>query len=148
MRSTQSKSTRNRKAFCNELHAKYDQLAKKASTKHLELLGFKVSEPENKYIQDLIAERDDQSFMVETEVKLIWKGDVFPYYTIQLPQRKEKFFLRKTLFYIWNEPLTHAATFWSHKIKHLKPVEVHNKYIHKGEFFYQIPLELVKFIKL
>lgn len=141
-------SEENRKPFCNELYTKYDQLAKEASTKHLKPLGFKVSEPENRYIQDLIAERDDQSFMVETEVKLVWKGNVFPYSTVQLPRRKEKFFSRRTLFYIWNKPLTHAATFWSHKIKHLKPVEVCNKYIRKGEFFYQIPVELVKFIKL
>lgn len=137
-----------RKAFCKDLHKAYDQLAKEASTKHLTSLGFNVMEPENIYIQDLIAEREDLSFMVETEVKLVWRGDVFPYNTVQLPKRKEKFFIKETLFYIWNKPLTHAATFWSPNIKHLEPIEVQNKYVSKGEFFYQIPIDLVKFIKL
>ena len=75
-------------------------------------------------------------------------GPDFPYETVQLPQRKQKFFNEPTLFYIWNKQLDNAVTFLSEEIKDLTPVEVPNKYISKGEYFYQIPMDLVTKIKV
>ena len=62
---------------------------------------------------------------------------------MQLPQRKQKFFDGKTKFFIWNKDLDTAVTFWDTDIDDLVPVEVPNKYIAKGEYFYQIPMERV-----
>lgn len=136
-----------RKAFDKSLYQKYDALAREATREHLESKGYEVQEHPNKYAQDLIAEKDLEINCVECEVKLVWKGEEFPYDSVQLPERKKKFFKEPTLFYIWNKQLTHAATFWSHDVACLEPVEVRNKYISRGELFYQIPLELVTFIK-
>jgi hypothetical protein len=75
----------------------------------------------------------------------VWKGFDFPYDSVQLPERKKKFFDKPTLFFIWNEDCTRAATFWSAQVQQLTPVEVSNRYIRKGEYFYQVPLEIVRF---
>ena len=137
-----------RKRFDRELFDKYDKAAREATTSVLKAKGYDVVEHPDRYAQDLIAYMplDDFEFHVECEVKRVWKEALFPYDSVQLPQRKQKFFDGKTRFFIWNKPLTHAATFWCNDIKDLEPVEVPNKYMYKDEYFYQIPLELVEFI--
>jgi len=96
----------------------------------------------------LIAEGSKGKFYVECEVKTVWKGEVFPYETVQLPQRKSKFFISPTLFFIWNNELSNALMFKSEDIKDLTPVEVCNKYVASGEMFYQIPLTLTGKVRM
>lgn len=133
-----------RKGFDRELFLKYDGLAKEATIK---FLGETAREyTENRYAQDIIyKDADGQDLFAECEVKRVWKGWQFPYDSVQLPERKKKFFDKPTLFFIWNEDCTRAATFWSHMIEDLEPVEVSNRYIRKGEYFFQVPLDLVIF---
>jgi hypothetical protein len=133
-----------KKRFDRSLYKLYDELAKDATRIYYEGLGLKLQDNPDKYRQDLMC--DD--YLIECEVKLVWETPEFPYDTVQLPQRKNKFFGRKTQFFIWNKDLTTAATFWSHDIKDLEPVEVPNKYVYKGEYFYQIPLALVTFVTI
>lgn len=133
-----------KKRFDRSLYAKYDELAKDATRLYYEGLGVLLEDNPDKYRQDLVF----VDYLIECEVKLVWETDEFPYDTVQLPQRKSKFFDRKTRFFIWNKHLTTAATFWSDNVKDLEPVEVPNKYVHKGEYFYQIPLELVTFVSI
>lgn len=133
-----------RKRFDKELYRIYDELAKDATRLYNQKLGKTVSDNTNRYKQDLVC--DDH--LLECEVKIVWDSDEFPYDTVQLPQRKAKFFDALTQFYIWNKSLTRAATFWSEDIKDLEPVEVPNKYVYSGEYFFQIPLSLVTFVEL
>lgn len=133
-----------RKGFDRQLFLKYDQAAKDATIK---FLGGDAREyTENRYAQDIIytGPKGEQLF-AECEVKRVWKGWDFPYDSVQLPERKKKFFDKPTLFFIWNEDQTRAATFWSHVIEDLEPVEVPNRYIYKGEYFFQVPLDMVIF---
>ena len=136
-----------RKAFSQSLHGKYDDIARQVTMHYMERKGYKMRENPNIYAQDLIAHNGDNSFYVECEVKTVWKGDEFPFDTVQLPERKKKFFNKSTLFFIWNNDMTRAATFKSDDIKDLTPVEVSNKFLSSGEKFYQIPLELVRFAR-
>lgn len=133
-----------RKKFDRKLYEQYDQLARDATTKVLKSQGYSVTEHPDRYAQDLIAEQGDDHFFVECEVKLVWETKEFPYDTVQLPERKKKFFDYPTQFYIWNKPLEHAMTFWSHDVQTLEPVEVPNKYVYAGEYFFQIPMFMVK----
>jgi hypothetical protein len=107
-----------------------------------------VREHPDRYAQDLIATKGGKDLLVECEVKVVWDTDKFPYDTVQLPERKKKFFVEPTLFYIWNNKLNKAITFFSEDVKHLTPVEVPNKYVYKGEYFFQIPMDLTKTIKV
>lgn len=133
-----------RKGFDRALFEKYDTKAKEAT---IEFLGGDAREyTENRYKQDIIyTGADGQELFAECEVKRVWHGWDFPYDSVQLPQRKQKFFDKPTLFFIWNEPVDRAATFWSYMIEDLEPVEVSNRYIRKGEFFFQVPLDKVIF---
>tara|TARA_R100001510_G_scaffold3169_1_gene2484 strand:- start:7251 stop:7610 length:360 start_codon:yes stop_codon:yes gene_type:complete len=115
--------------------------------------GYNVIDNPDRYAQDLIAKPTvisnlDFTFLVECEVKAIWKTKEFPYSDVQLPERKQKFFNERTLFFIWNCHLSRAACFWSQDIKHLPTYEVSNKMMAKGERFFKIPLSLVKFVSV
>ena len=134
-----------KKQFDRSLYEQYDQKARQATMAYLKQTGMDVCEHPDRYAQDLIAfaPLDDCEYHVECEVKIVWKGQEFPYDSVQLPQRKQKFFDGKTKFFIWNKDLDTAVTFWDTDIDDLVPVEVPNKYIAKGEYFYQIPMERV-----
>lgn len=136
-----------RKRFDRELFQKYDQLARDVTTKYLQSIGYEVTEHPDRYAQDLIAYGTYKDFCVECEVKLVWEVSEFPYPNVQLPERKKKFFNVPTQFFIWNKPLEHAMTFWSYDVATLEPVEVPNKYVYAGEYFYQVPMEMVERVK-
>jgi len=136
-----------RKRFDRELYQKYDQQARDVTTKFLENIGYEVREHPDRYAQDLIAYGKETEFCVECEVKLVWDTEDFPYPNVQLPERKKKFFNVPTQFFIWNKPMEHAMTFWAHDVATLEPVEVPNKYVYSGEYFYQIPMDMVTKVK-
>jgi len=136
------------KRFSKELYQKYDALAKEATKLYYHNQGYSAVENTERYRQDLVVDAPQRQHLGECEVKLVWKTFEFPYDTVQLPKRKSKFFDQLTQFFIWNHDLTRAATFWSNEISDLEPVEVPNKYVYKGEYFYQIPLERVTFVEL
>ena len=137
-----------RKRFDKSLYEAYDQRARDVTTAYLASLGIAAEPHPNRYAQDLIAYNPftNTEYHVECEVKIVWEGTEFPYENVQLPKRKHKFFDGQTQFFIWNEPLTHAASFWDYDISELIPVEVPNRYVSKGEYFYQIPLELIEWV--
>ena len=137
-----------RKRFDRDLFKECDEKARVCTTNYLTSIGYTVSEHPNRYAQDLIACIDGMEHMVECEIKLVWAGKEFPYPTVQLPERKKKFFNPSTQFFIWNRDCTDAVCFWSHDISDLKPVEVPNKYVYSGEYFFQIPMSLVERISV
>lgn len=144
-----------RKRFDRELFEKYDKAAREVTSKHLMLQGYKVMEHPDRYAQDLLFYRSEDDWenpasclKAECEVKRVWKTDAFPYDSVQLPERKKKFCDGLTMFFIWNEPMTHAVTFWDNVLETLTPVEVPNKYMYKDEYFFQIPLDKVEFISV
>ena len=94
------------KQFNEALHGKHDKPARVRTMEYMQIKGYEIWENPNPYGQDLIAEGSKGKFYVECEVKTVWKGEVFPYETVQLPQRKSKFFTSPTLFFIWNNELS------------------------------------------
>tara|TARA_R100001126_G_C4860919_1_gene167316 strand:+ start:56 stop:493 length:438 start_codon:yes stop_codon:yes gene_type:complete len=140
-----------KKPFDKLLHRQYDDKARGATIKCMTKHGYSVTDNPDPYAQDLIAKPTviselDFSFLVECEVKAVWKTNEFPYSDLQLPERKQKFFDQRTLFFIWNCHLSRAACFWSEHVKHLPTHEVSNKMMAKGERFFKIPLSLIKFV--
>lgn len=132
------------KQFDKALYKKHDDAAKEKTKEFLESIGCVVTEPENRYVQDLVATKDGKTFRVECEIKNNWNQPKFPFPTIQLPERKKKFFKEQTVFFIWSKALDDAIFFWSDHVKSLTPVEVKNKFIPEGELFFQIPLSKTK----
>lgn len=138
------------KTFDYGLYNGNDDEARQNTIEWLDYHGYDAKPHPNPYAQDLVAtcRRTDKQFLVECEVKRVWKRGDFPFQSVQLPERKKKFFDEKTLFFIWSGTGLRAVIFWSSSIKHLEPVEVKNKYVSEGERFFQIPLELVRQVEL
>ena len=138
-----------KKKFDKYLHQKYDDRAKTASKALLKAKGYDVVDNPNPYAEDLIAQKgSDAPFFVEVEIKDLWKGSEFPFQTVQLPERKKKFAVNKTVFMIWNSETTHCACFSSDAIWGVALKEVPNKKGPEGERLFQIPLSKIKFRKL
>ena len=136
------------KQFNEALHGKHDKPARVRTMEYMQIRGYEIWENPNPYGQDLIADASKGKFYVECEVKTVWKGEDFPFDSVQLPERKKKFFDKPTLFFVWNNELSTALLFKSNDIKDLTPVEVSNKYIASGEMFYQIPLTLTGKVRM
>lgn len=131
-----------RKKFDRELYKKYDALAKKFALAELKKVGLAGEEHPQKTKVDLIVKKDDEVlFYVETEIKTALDGE-FPFATLQLPHRKEKFcgLDKPTLFMLFSSNGKRYFCVWDRHVVGSQLAEVSNKYILGGEFFYQIPL--------
>ena len=143
-----------RKRFSQTLFADNDESARNA-VEHLKH-HFGVDEfrdSENRYTVDRQGWRDSTHLMnVEVEVKHNWKKglDEFPYETIHLPERKEKYFRmeRPTYFVIFSSDLKGAIVFSDRTaMLHGALKEVPNKFVPQGEMFFSIPIERTAWLK-
>lgn len=78
---------------------------------------------------------------MECEVKAVWKGGEFPWPSIQVLGRKEKYFVEGVdLFLMAGD----ASSFFHIKAADILASprkEVRNKFVSDGEFFFDVPLE-------
>lgn len=140
-----------RKRFDRELYNQTDKLAK---TKLFSLLEYndniQASENPKKTGVDILVTNPDTGdllFNIETEIKRVWKGEKFPYESVQIPERKKKYtgLGKPTLFVMFNEDQTKYLVIRDTDLISSPLVEVPNKYVYKGELFFQVPLEKVSF---
>lgn len=84
---------------------------------------------------------------VETEIKRVWKAENFQYESVQFPERKKKFceLDKPTLFIMWNFDTSSYLVVAGSDLTESPCVEVPNKYVYKGEKFFQVPLNKVHF---
>lgn len=139
-----------RKKFDPTLHAKYDRIAKDAVQAFFRYIypGCKiVEEPCGEYGIDFIIDLRGKVYFIDVEVRPEWKGNIFPFSTIHLPERKLKFnYLGNNVAFISvNNELTRGLLF---KPEEHPLVVVKNKYVHNGEQFVDIPIEECRYIPL
>lgn len=98
----------NKLKFTEKNYNQYDQIAKSKAIEFLQSKGFThVPVVTEMYCDgDLVIYNQitDKNYMIEVEVKNIWKGEKFPYKTIHVPKRKEK--SRADLFIMFNSDLS------------------------------------------
>lgn len=101
-----------------------------------------VEDNPDKYGVDLFVRGGLADRAIEVEVKRVWTGATFPWNTVQLPERKHKYLLQGLPVEYWllNNDLTSAIVIYGSSLSKYEPVEVPNKYLRKGERFYQIPV--------
>lgn len=133
----------NRKQFDQQLFDTNDIPARVAVIEYL--TGMYVVENEDKYGPDLVAYYGFKpAYYIEVEVKHNWqKSAQFPFPTIQLPQRKEKF-TKLDLpveFWILRADLKAAMIIPDYVLSSSSLVEVPNRYVSEGEMFFQVPIE-------
>ena len=126
------------KKFDKELFDKNDSIARSKAKEYFLSKGQEVKDNEDKYGPDLVL---GSGINVELEVKHSWKGRKFPFKTVQIPERKEKFAKIGCLFVMFNSDLTSGFLIQSKDILESPKVEVSNKFVKSGEKFFQIDID-------
>jgi hypothetical protein len=132
------------KKFDQKLFNKNDVPAREAAKKFWESRGVHARDNPDVYGPDLILDIDN---LLEVEIKHTWR-DKFPFDTLQLPARKEKFAKIGCMFMVFNSALTQAFLFDGDTVLDSPKKEVYNKYVSKGELFFQIPINKVRLCEL
>ena len=132
------------KKFDQKLFNKNDVPAREAAKKFWESRGVHARDNPDVYGPDLIL---DIGNLLEVEIKHTWR-DKFPFDTLQLPERKEKFAKIGCMFMVFNSNLTQAFLFDGDTVLDSPKKEVYNKYVSKGELFFQIPINKVRLCEL
>lgn len=141
-----------RKKFDRKLFEENDRKARGLAKKFLEDAGYEVKDNPDKYGPDLIVTKDGEvRGFVECEIKRVWKGKEFPYDTVQFPERKKKYVIDNDVpvtFLMLNEDCSRMLLVNGDTLINSPLVEVPNRYIYKGEYFYQVDLKDVVFFDL
>jgi hypothetical protein len=137
------------KDFDPDLYNEFDDPAKQAMRVHLLNSGHqKVVVPPEDFGPDLYSLLDGFKMYHEVEVNNVWHKNEFPFDTGSVPERKKRLAnLCKTYpLYFWRmrSDLKRAVVFSSVYLRHEYLVEVKNKYVGEGEYFYRIPVVLGK----
>jgi hypothetical protein len=136
------------KPFDKDLYEQFDGPGKDAVCQHLLLTGYVVTVPPENYGADLYAVKQRVKIFHEIEVFKNWRDGQFPFSTGSIPERK----IRLARMHI-NEPLyfwrlrldlKRALIFPGFRLRDKFLVEVPNKIIDTGEYFYRIPVSLGK----
>jgi hypothetical protein len=130
-----------RKPFEQELHDLYDAPAKEAVKSFLErTCDVGVTPNGDQYGVDLIIIRNGEVIgYAEVEVRQ-WTPHC-PFATIHIPQRKEKYFNDRTLFFALTKDMRTAYWIETNKITKHPLVEVRNYKVENGEMFFDVPIK-------
>lgn len=143
-----------RKPFSKRLHEGHDSKAREVAKRYWKAEGYVVLDnPNTKGVDLLIVDAKTEEVIgyVEVEVKNNWNAKTFQYDTLQIPERKGKYlelYGDKIRYMVFSKDLTQAfiADIVSFKRAALK--EISNKYVRKGEYFYQVPIKDCDLVKM
>jgi hypothetical protein len=137
------------KPFSEFLHQKYDEPARKAVASWVKMQwGLDAIDNPDKYGVDLICFRSSVPVgALEVEVR---ESDLTQYDSIHVAQRKAKLFLNDlpVLFFALTHDLHYAYWVKADLIKGCPLIEVKNRYVTTGEFFYDCPRSMFKRVDL
>ena len=135
-----------RKVFSKSLFDETDTSARAAA----KLYWQSVEDHPDRYAVDLIVDTGTETFYCEVEIKKVWSGTTFKYDTLQIPERKSKFAKldKPAYFMVFNNEVTHAFLCPSSILLSSPVVEVPNKYVYKGEMFFQVPINLISIVEI
>lgn len=137
-----------RKRFDPQLYAENDAIAKDFIKNLLKGTAYQAIDNPKKRGVDLLIYKDSVHICnIECEIKRVWKDSVFPYESVQIPVRKEKYAILElpTIFTMLNGTQSDYLCFTSQQMLASPKKEVPNKYVYKGEFFFQIDKNVVVF---
>jgi len=137
------------KPFSQHLHDVYDNPGRKTVSDWVQMKwGLQVKDNPNRYGVDLICCRSDVPVgLLEVEVR---QEGFDRLGSIHVAQRKDKLFQEglPTLFFAVTQDLSRAYWVKADLIANCPLIEVHNKYVSKGEFFYDCPITMFKIADL
>jgi len=137
------------KRFDQALHDKYDPPARKAVSDWIKMKwGLECRENPNVYGVDLIVYRAGNPVgFAEVEVR---SWSFCPHATIHIAHRKAKLFRQDlpVLFFALTHDLNYAYWMKAELAGKCPLIEVKNKEVPKGEFFFDVPVRWFKYVNL
>ena len=111
-------------------------------------LGYHCIENPDEFGVDLLVDGKGREFGCEVETKTGCHGPEFNYPTLRIPFRKKKFTKGRVTFFVLNSGRTHTAVVSRQRLLKSPVVQVKNKIVPTGDYFYEIALEEVEFVNL
>ena len=122
------------KEFNKDSYTVNDKPAKDLVINFLKSKGLDAMENPDKYGIDIIVPR------YEVERREVWV-DKFPFNTVHIPSRKEKFLKYSIIYAVVSRDFDKVMFCTSEVIKQHNQIEVPNKSVPEGEYFYDVPIE-------
>ena len=122
------------KEFSKDSYTVNDKPAKDLVINFLKSKGLDAMENPDKYGIDIVVPR------YEVERREIWI-DEFPFKTVHIPARKEKFLKHSIVYVVVNKDFDKLMFCRSEIIRQYNLIEVPNKSVPEGEYFYDVPIE-------
>jgi Holliday junction resolvase-like predicted endonuclease len=135
------------KPFKKSLFDKYDPTGRAVVSEWLADLGYWVHDNPDIYGVDLIAEKDGKQTMIEVEVKVGWI-DKFPFGSLHIPARKEKFAKTDSVFCILNREMTRLAAVTGDNVLMCGFVTKATRVTDEPDVFFEVPLKFVHFYEI
>lgn len=140
------------KKFDQSLHDQYDASGREVvkSFFHSKLNIIAKDNP-NLYGVDLLLYKNKTLVgYAEVEVRNNWKTDNFPYDTLNVPYRKKKLLENElpTFFFSINSIKTRMFCCKAENIIECEIKENPNKYVKSDEYFYKVPVSILKSISI
>jgi len=126
-----------RKPFSPSNHKANDAIGKKAVLQLLKRMGVEAEENPNPYGVDLIVKHRTRTY--EVERRAIWHT-TWPHPTVHIPERKTKYLKPDMVYAVVNIECDRVMLCSSEVILNYPQVEVPNRAISAGEYFYDVPL--------
>ena len=126
-----------RKPFNIDTHAAHDASGKETVLRFLRQLGIDAEENPNRYGVDLLGKNIDHTWEVEKRPE--WE-DEWPYSTVHVPNRKEKFLQLSMIYAVVNKDLSKIMFCVSPIISECEQIEVPNTEVTWGEYFFNVPV--------
>ena len=146
-----------RKRYDPVAYKQSDNKAKKCITKYLISLGHTVLDTEENFGVDLMSTLENTTYNHEVEMKHMWEGD-WPtvWKDINIPFRKNRLmvqvFNKEPLanfhFYIIRGDCKVAWKMDANIVKDSPVVEVPNRAVRKGEYFFKVPVDKAELIEV
>jgi hypothetical protein len=138
-----------RKEFNSEVFNSNDPQCREVIINYMNKHGFNFIQHPDKYAVDLIDQTTGEC--IEIERRSIWKDGTFPYSTIHIPCRKERILGDDNIHYvIVNSYFNQFCIILGSELKKYlnNAVEISNTAVASGEYFFDVPREAFKFIKI
>ena len=139
------------KKFDQALHDQYDEIGRVMSKRFFKRYNITLIDNPDQYGVDLIAYRSDNKVgYVEVEVRNAWDGGRFKHETLNIPYRKRKL-LELDLpvcLLSWSSNGDYGFLCKADVILSSEVVERPNKFEKKLEYFFAVPVDKIKMVKL
>lgn len=140
------------KKFDVNLHKQYDDIGKNIVISYFRnKIGLDARENTDTYGVDIVLYRNETVIgYAEVEVRNNWNSDVFPFDTLNVPLRKKKLLDQElpTYFFSINKKNTMMYCCPSEVVLQSPVKESPNKYVSEKEYFYKVPVEKLKLIRI